>query len=207
MFRKLFDPDNALMITMSQITDCIFLSLFWFVCCVPLVTAGASTAALYDSVYHAFRKGSKHSWQRFWGSFRSNLKGSAGSSAVFLLILFVLVRGIIRLWNSAVYGSVSWMLFSAGAFGGFFLAGILSILFPMLSRFENPAVRLWGNTFRLGLSHPVQSFGLAAVNTLSAFLCLRYIFPLFFLPALACLIGTLFIEPLFRPFLPSEDAA
>ena len=27
MFRKFFNPDNALMITMTQITDCIFLSI------------------------------------------------------------------------------------------------------------------------------------------------------------------------------------
>ena len=46
MFRNLFNPDSALMITMTQITDCIFLSLFWFLSCIPLVTAGAATAAM-----------------------------------------------------------------------------------------------------------------------------------------------------------------
>ena len=32
MFQKIFNPDNALMITMAQISDCIFLSLFWLLC-------------------------------------------------------------------------------------------------------------------------------------------------------------------------------
>ena len=55
MFRNFFRPDSALMITLSQITDCIFLSLFWIMGCVPVVTAGASFAALYDATYRGLR--------------------------------------------------------------------------------------------------------------------------------------------------------
>ena len=53
MSRSIFHPDSALMITMTQITDCIFLSLFWLVGCFPVVTAGTACAGLYDAVYHA----------------------------------------------------------------------------------------------------------------------------------------------------------
>ena len=55
MFRNILRPDSALMITMNQITDCIFLSLFWILGCLPVITAGVSTAALYDSVYSAYK--------------------------------------------------------------------------------------------------------------------------------------------------------
>ena len=207
MFRNLLRPDSALMITMSQITDCIFLSMFWFVCCVPIVTIGAATAALYDSVYHAFRKGSKHSWQRYWQSFRSNLRSSLISSILFAGVLCLLIWGTIQLWNNSVYGNISWGVFAAGAFAVFLLVGILSILFPMQSRFENSTTQLWNNTFRIGFANLPLTLLLAAVNCASFFLCMRFVFPLFFLPALACLIDTLFIEPMFKPYMPSEDAA
>lgn len=207
MFRNLLRPDSALMITLTQITDCIFLSMFWFVCCVPVVTAGAATAAMYDAVYHGFRKGSKHSWQHFWHSFRSNLKSSLGSSLLFAVTVILSGRGIIALWNQAVYGNVSWGLFSGAAFAVFTLAGILSILFPMLSRFDNTTAQLWGNTFRLGLARLPLTLALAAVNIVCLILCLRFVFPVFFLPALACLIGTCLIEPMFKPYMPTEDAA
>ena len=205
MFRNLLRPDNPLMITLNQITDVIFLSLFWLICCFPLVTAGAATAAMYDAVYHTFRKGEKHSWQRFVQSFRKNLKGSLLTSVIFLAILLGMATGIIRVWNSAVYGNISWGLFAAAAFFAFVCVGILSILFPMHSRFDNLPAALWGNTIRLGLAKLPFSLGLAFVNTLSAFLCIRYLFPLFFLPGLACLIDTLFIEPMFKPFMPEEN--
>ena len=42
------------------------------------------------------------------------------------------------------------------------------------------------------------------VNTAAIFLCARYVFPLFFLPALAALISTLAVEPMFKPYLPQE---
>ena len=50
MFRNIFNPDSPLMITMSQITDCIFLSLLWLLCCFPVITLGASCAALLNSL-------------------------------------------------------------------------------------------------------------------------------------------------------------
>ena len=207
MFRSIFNPDSALMITISQITDCVFLSLFWLLGCFPVVTAGASTAALYDAVWHGFRKGDKHSWKRFLQSFRRNLKPSLLPAVVFLLLTGVLVRVLVLVWNSAVYGNISWAVFAAAAFAAMVLVGIGSILFPMLSRFENSTAALFSNTVRLGLAHLPGTLVLGLLNAVTVFLCARYIAPLFVLPALTALISTLFIEPMFRPYMPSEEDA
>jgi len=207
MFRKLFSPDNPLMITMTQITDCIFLSLFWILGCFPVVTVGASFAALYDATYRGFRRGEKHPWQRFLKVFRENWKAGIVPTIVFLGALTLLTKAVIALWNAAVYGTVSWMLFSAGAFVGVLVLGLLSILFPMLSRFEDSAVGLLKNTVLLAMANMPKTLALGFVNTVSLLLCVRFIFPLFFLPSLAALIGSLFVEPMFRPYMPKENAA
>ena len=205
MFRNLLKPDSALMITMTQITDCIFLSLFWLLGCFPLVTAGASFAALYDSVYRAFRQGEKHSWQRFFHSFRQNWKAGLLPSVLFLAAAGAFAWGGVQLWNNAVYGNISWAVFSGGAFLMVVAVGVGSILFPMLSRFENPAGVLIANTLRLGLANLPLTAALGVLNTATVLLCMRYVFPLFFLPALSALISTLFIEPMFRPYMPEEE--
>ena len=207
MFRNIFHPDSALMITMTQITDCIFLSLFWLVGCFPLVTIGASAAALYDSVWRGFRKGDRHPWQRFFYSFRQNLKPGLLPSVIVLAAAASVLRILIRLWNNAVYGRISWTLFAGVAFVMLVVLGIGSILFPMLSRFENPTAVLFANTFRLGMAHLPRTVGLGLVNTAVIFLCVRYVFPLFFLPALGSLISTLFLEPMFKPYMPEEEDA
>ena len=205
MFRSLFNPDNALMITVTQITDCIFLSLFWLLGCFPVVTAGAATAALYDAVWHEFRKGEKHSWQRFAHSFRQKLKPGLLPAVIFLAASALMLWGLIQVWNAAVYGTVSWAVFAAAAFVALVITGIGSILFPMMSRFENPVAALFANTFRLGMARLPLTVGLGLVNGITVFLCVRYVVPLFFLPALSALISTLFIEPMFKPFMPEEE--
>lgn len=204
MFRSIFHPDSALMITMGQITDCIFLSLFWLLGCFPVVTAGASAAALYDAVWHGFRKGNKHPWQRFFHAFRQNLKAGILPSVIFAAAAAVLLWGLVQLWNNAVCGNISWAVFAGFAFVAVVILGIGSILFPMLSRFENSTAVLFSNTFRLGMANLPLTVGLGLVNAVTVFLCIRYIFPLFFLPALSSLISTLFIEPMFRPYMPQE---
>ena len=207
MARGIFHPDSALMITMTQITDCIFLSLFWLVGCLPVVTIGTSCAALYDAVCHGYRKGDKHSWQRFLHTFRSNWKAGIVPTVLFLAVFAVLGRSLIGLWNSAVVGDISWMLFSGAAFAGVLILGILGLMFPVLSRFENSLAGLLKNTVFLAMANLPRTLALGLINAVTVFLCAAYIVPLFFLPALSALISTLFIEPMFKPYMPEEDAA
>ena len=207
MFRNLFSPDSALMITMTQITDCIFLSLCWLLGCFPVVTIGASFAALYDASFRGLRKGDKHSWQRFWKDFKDNWKAGIVPTVLFLILAFLLGKGMIGLWNAAVYGQISWMLFAAGEFLGVTALGILSVAFPVLSRFENSLGMLLKNTLFLALANLPRTILLGILSAAAVLLCARFVFPLFFLPSLGALIASVLVEPMFKPFLPEEDAA
>lgn len=206
MFQKIFNPDNALMITLAQIGDCVFLSLFWVLCCFPVLTIGASTTAMYDAVVHTFRMGDKYSWHRFLKTFRGHLRPALAPTAVFLPVFALWGWGMIQIWNRAVWGQISWMAFSAGAFVGVLVLGILSVMFPLLSRFETTFAALMKNTVLLGLANAPRTLLLGFVNAAVVILCVRFVIPLFFLPALAALIGTLFLEPMFRPYMPKEDS-
>ena len=206
MFKNLFNPDNPLMITMTQVTDCIFLSLFWLLCSFPLVTIGASSAALYDAVYYGFRQGDKHPWGRFFRSFKSNLKSGILPGIIYLVIFGFGAWALIQVWNAVAWEQVNIAAFSAAALVVMLLLGILSIIFPMLSRFNNSLWALLRNSLLLGLLHLPRTLGLGLVNGLSILLCARFIFPLFFLPALANLIDTLFLEPMFKPYMGEEEA-
>ena len=207
MFRNLFNPESQLMITMSRITDFIFLSLFWILCSFPVVTIGASFAALYDASYRTFRQGEKNSWQRFFSVFRSNWKAGIVPTILFLAAFAGLVKAVIGIWNLAVAGTISWMLFSAGAFLAVVLLGMLSVLFPVLSRFENSLGGLLKNTALLALANLPRTVGLGMLNAVCLLLCVRLIVPLFFLPAAAALISARFLEPMFQPYMPSDENA
>ena len=207
MFRNLFKPDSALMITMSRITDYIFLSLFWMLCCIPVVTIGASTAALYDASFRAFRRNERNAWQRFFRVFRRNWKAGILPTLVFLLAGWGLLKAAVALWNLAVAGTISWMLFAALAFVAVVLLGVLSVLFPVPSRFENSLGGLLKNTLFLALANLPRTAILGAVNAVALFLCARIVVPLFFVPSLAAMLGSYLLEPMFKPYMNDENAA
>lgn len=203
MFRRMFGPDSDLMIVMTWITDTIFLSLFWMLGCALGITAGASAAALYDAVFYAFRKHSRHSWGRFWHTFVKSLKASLLPTVVCLLVGVGVGWMGIQLWNSAVTEG-KWLLFAVGAVIGVVILGMMSVLFPMLSRFENSLGQLLGNTVRIALANLPRTAALGVIYGVTIFFCIRLIIPIFILPALASLLSTLFIEPMFKPYLPED---
>ena len=203
MFRRMFGPDSDLMIVMTWITDCIFLSFFWILGCIPVVTIGASTAALYDATFYAYRKRSKHSWGRFWRSYLKNLKSSILPGIVYLAILIAGGQCLIWAWNDAV-NQGNWIGFAAAATVGAVVLGTLSLVFPMLSRFENGFGQLLSNTLRLSLANLPRIMALAVINGAVMAACVMWIVPVMLLPALGALLSTLFIEPIFKPYLPED---
>ena len=207
MFKNLLNPNNSLMITMSWITDCIFLSLFWLLGCIPVVTAGASFAALYDATFRSFRRNEKNGWQRFLKVFRTNWKAGILPTVVVAALGWGLAKILIHYWNSTAAGDLSMMAFSGVAFLGVLGLGILSVVFPLLSRFENTTAGLLKNALLLAFANMPRTVALGLINLVTILLCIRFVAPLFFLPALAALLGSLFLEPMFKPYMPKEEAA
>ena len=82
--RWLFDIENPVMRYIIKIFDCMCLSILWMVCCLPVVTAGAATAALYATVYRYLRKEEGHLLGTYFGAFRENWKRS---TPVWLVLL------------------------------------------------------------------------------------------------------------------------
>ena len=57
------------------------------------------------------------------------------------------------------------------------------------------------------MAHLPRTLALGILNAAAGLLCAFFVLPLFFLPSLAALIGSVLIEPMFKPYMPSEDAA
>ena len=208
MFRNLIRPGSNLMVTMTWVTDCIFFSLFWLFGSFFLITLGGTSAALYDAAYRTFRKNEEHGWIRFFKTFKTNWKAGILPSIIYLVIFFSTAWLMIQVWNAAVYEQISWMLFSAAAFLAMLILGMLNVMFPMLSRFENNLASLLRNTVFLSMANLPRTLAVGLVSAISVLLSIRYIYPLFFVPCLCSLISSLFLEPMFKPYMTEDtDAA
>ena len=81
---EFFNPDSSIMRFITKIASSVYLNILWFVCCLPVVTIGASTTALFyvtlkmakneegnmtAAFFHSFRQISnrpqKYGWS-FW---------------------------------------------------------------------------------------------------------------------------------------------
>ena len=56
-----------------------------------------------------------------------------------------------------------------------------------------------------GILNLPKTVGLGILNALTIFLCVRFVIPLFFLPALSALLGSLLIEPMFKPYMEAAE--
>jgi len=59
---------------LNKMTDLILLNILWILCCLPIITAGAATTAMYYVCITSIRLGDGYVVRRFFESFRKNFK-------------------------------------------------------------------------------------------------------------------------------------
>ena len=80
----IFSYDNPIMSAISKIANCILLNMLFLICCIPIVTAGASFTAMYYTVEKNIKNNRGYVCSSFFTSFKENLKKA---TPVWLLIL------------------------------------------------------------------------------------------------------------------------
>lgn len=130
--------------------DLAILSVLWAVCSLPIITMGASSAALMRCVLNMSTGQGNWRSRHFFGYFRSNLKNATALWLVFLVAAAVFVFDIVVLSGTdnsaarvqriiAVIGFIIWMITGVWAFA-------------LTSQFENGVFQTLKNAFYLGIS-------------------------------------------------------
>lgn len=160
--KKLFDLENPIMQTISRLTDLLILSILWTICALPLVTLGASTAALYYVTLKMVEETDSSVCASFFRAFRQNL--SRGT----VLTLIVAAIAVFLLWDRRIlcellpaYAGVIGMVFLI--LEAVFSMGI-SFLFPLLSRYENTVLGTLRNAFLLAVGYLPRAIVMAVLN-------------------------------------------
>lgn len=80
--------DTGVTRLLGTLMDLVLLNVFWFLCCLPIVTIGASTTALYDMTMKLARHEETGVISGFFKSFVHHLKRGTG------LFLIALAAGV-----------------------------------------------------------------------------------------------------------------
>ena len=155
--RRLFNLENPVWRFIGNIIDMFLLSVYWYVCCLPVVTTGSGTTALYYVTLKLSSNQEGYTTSSFFHSFKSNFK-----QATVIWLLCLLAGAVIVI-------DFYWVLTSGSVIGASLLPAIVIIsilylvftafIFPLLARCDNSTKNLLGMCVSLSIRNflPVLS--------------------------------------------------
>ena len=209
--RSIFDMDSPVMQAMNKLGSMIWISLLWLLCCLPVVTIGASTAALYRMMFN-LREDKTCTAGAFFRAFASNFKQAS------LLWLIEVAFGAAMIgyyWFAASMGAENLRLILVIPFCLLFLlSGFLFLyVYPLTCYFENTLGNTLRNALILSCCNPkrtIPAFVLSIVPVIAMFLSLTWFMRLFWFwilvaPGLLTYWICRCLEPVFRACIPEDD--
>ena len=135
---KIFDTDSRIMCTLSRIADLICLNLLTLICCIPILTVGASVAALFASIRDIIKGRDSKIISRYFNHW---IKDFGKATVLFVPVLLVL--GVILLDVLYLYRQKTVSVFDAGIL----IAAAAAL--QMFVEFDNTIWQTWVNGGKL----------------------------------------------------------
>ena len=164
-FKDNFRGDSAYTQIMTKIFNIFWLSMLWLLCCIPVITIGASTIALYYEMLKLVKDEETNVTRGFFRSFRQNFLQSLPVTGIFLVAVAVLAADFHILGAAGSEKGASFM-YGFCIVLGIVCAAVFSYVFPLIARFQNTLGRQFGNAARLAASCLGQTVLMVIVNLL-----------------------------------------
>lgn len=210
--QNLFSPDSKFMQGVSRGADLVLLNLLFLLTSLPVVTIGASTAALYRVVFAMGTVREDGAVRPYLRAFRENWKTGLAVWLILLGVAAALVLDVLLV--NRLGGILEWL---NTAFGILLAVELLTaaMVFPLMSLFQNS---VWGsikNGLILGLGQLPRAAVTAVLWCFPVVVLWRM--PLTFFNAAflwitvyfsgAAYLSALVLRKVFAPYLPDEEDA
>ena len=90
-----FNMDNGFFSFLGKAFDAVILSTLYLVCCIPIITIGTATTALYYATVKGIRRERGYVYREFFKSFRLNFKTGAIAGILLTVVFAVLIFDIL----------------------------------------------------------------------------------------------------------------
>lgn len=207
---EFFNPEKGIWVWLSTLVDICGLSILWTFLCLPVITAGPATAALYYTVVKCVRGRESGAFGYYFRSLRQNFKAGFLAGLIVIPAVMVLLSGhfIVR-WYGTETGGLAYVLYVAYYFALILPAGVLCWLFPLLGRFEYGVGGLFRVALQLTAAHLPSTVVVVLLTAQTAVFCIQRWWPVLFMPVVTTLLASLFFERIFQKHTPrdGEDGA
>lgn len=148
---RFLSPNSPLGRWMIFFLDALLISLAWTICSIPILTIGASTAALHVIARNWMLKRTDCDLKTFFRAFRGNLRRGTVVWSILLIPMLLLLYTAYTVWFSTaeVPAPLHWMT----AAGVIIWMAIAVYAFPLQAIFENTPIRTVTNAMRIAAAH------------------------------------------------------
>ena len=178
---NLIDPDRPLMAFITKMAYSAYLNILWLICCLPIVTIGASTTALFYVTLKMAEDRDDGLTGMFFRAFRQNF---LPATKLWLVLLgagaFLAMDGYIvwHIWSQSIFWTLVAALLIVAAI---VYAVVLLYAFPLLARFENTTFGILKTALLVGLRYLVCTLLMAGIYFLMGWVVVNLFTPAFLL--------------------------
>lgn len=152
---KFLDLDSPLMRFLSKLADLLWLNVLTVVCCVPIVTAGASFTALHYSCLKMVRGEESYITKDFFKAFKRNFRQATIIWLIIVLLSALLAFDFYYVYQLLGAGDMQgwWPIILLAGLGmvAIFLICTVTFIFPVLSHFNNTIKGTIKNSFLMSV--------------------------------------------------------
>ena len=208
---NIFNMDNGFWRAMGKVADIIILNILFVICCIPIVTVGASYTALYTVMLKLVKNEESYIFRGFFKAFKDNFKQA---TIIWLIMLFMgifLVADVfLTTYTSSTVLAVLHYVFIAFLF---VYAAMFSYVFPILSKFDNTVFNTIRNSLLMAVAHFPWTIVILVVSAVPIIACVidlnllfTAVLPLMLFAGFAALafVKSHIFNKIFKRYIPEE---
>lgn len=153
-----YNPDNKVMIFLTKCANVLLASFFWMIGCIPIITVGAATCALYTVLWRIYEGQDVRVSREFLCVMKADFRVATVSWLCCLLVGAVILGNIyactMMIESTGIYGI---MKGSTVCFTIVYVIA-LSFLFPGIARYKVSVAQALRNSILFGFQYLKTSF-------------------------------------------------
>lgn len=169
------DPNSRSVQGLSTFIEFVALNLMYLVSCVPIVTIGAATSALFEVTIRYSDDEAGRPVADFFPAFMHNFRrGALSALALLVPIALLLFSAVFWLSTPTALGTAAGVI---SALAAVFLFASFLYAMALVATFDDGIRRTLKNAMLLAAAEPVRTFGLVMIPV--ALICISVLFPPF----------------------------
>lgn len=146
---KLLDYDSPLMQALTKIANLMILNLLTIICCIPIITAGASLTALHYMCLKMKRNEDGYIVKGFFKAFAESFKQATPVWLILIVVYVVFFGDFLIVYRAGI--EFNYWFQVALAVVGIFVIFVSLMVFPVMAKFSNTTFQTLKNALIISI--------------------------------------------------------